>query len=172
MAVMTLGVRPRRRHGMVAVRAVRALLAIGGWAPLLVFVLHVVGDRAIDLYEVWPAADMPMHFAGGCSMAFFVSRCFRAASADLPRSSRLVVLELVLSLSLTVTAAVAWEFAEFALDHTVGTSLQFSLGNTMQDLAFGLLGCVAWLAVRAWRLGAGAADFREVAAAWLTGSEA
>jgi hypothetical protein len=150
---------------------VRKLFVVGGWAPLLVFLAHVVGDRVIDVYSVWPDADVPMHFAGGLSFAFFASGCIRALTAGAPKSSRLVVLELVLAGSLTATAAVLWEFAEFALDHTVGTTLQVSLANTMQDMALGLLGAVAFLVVRARRLRAGA-ELRAVANEWLAGRAA
>jgi hypothetical protein len=150
----------------------RRLLVIGGWAPLLVFLAHVVGDLVFDVYDGWPAADVPMHFAGGLAMAFFVSRCVRPLTADVAKSSQSAALELVLAGSLTATAAVAWEFAEFTLDHVAGTNLQYSLANTMQDLALGLLGAAAFLAVRARQLRAGAAELRAVAGAWLTGRAA
>jgi hypothetical protein len=41
---------------------------------------------------------------------------------------------------LVSTVAVFWEFAEFLLDRFLGTDLQISLQNTMQDLLMGILG--------------------------------
>jgi uncharacterized membrane protein len=153
-------------------RGAGRLLAIGGWAPIAVFSLHLILVFAFDLYAGWPDADVPMHFAGGLAMAYFVSGCFRALTAGLAGRGRLVLLELVLALSLTATAAVAWEFTEFALDHLAGTNLQYSLANTMQDLALGMLGSIVFLVVRARQLRVGAAELRDVAGGWLSGCAA
>ena len=47
----------------------RRVLAVGGWAPLLVFVVHVFATEVLDVYRSWPGLDIPMHFAGGVSVA-------------------------------------------------------------------------------------------------------
>jgi hypothetical protein len=80
-----------------------------------------------------------------------------------------IVLEAVLIASLTVTAAVAWELLEFALDTMTGSNLQVSLTNTMQDLALGMLGAAAVVVVRARRTGASSADVSAVAGEWMSG---
>jgi hypothetical protein len=116
----------------------------------------------LDAYTVFPATDIPMHFAGGLSIAFFVSGCFRALPREALAGSRRVVLELVLLGSLTATAAVVWEFAELACDRAFGAGFQMSLANTMQDLAMGLLGAGVYMVRRALVLRAGPADFRAV----------
>src|SRR5262245_3578364 len=154
------------------VRLFRKLLSAGGWAPCLVFTVHVTATQLFDVYRLWPQADIPMHFAGGFAIAFFISCCFRALPRDVVRSSRLVVLEAVLIGSLTTSAAVLWEFAEFTLDRMAGTNVQVSLPNTMQDLALGMLGASALIIVRALRVHAGPADVHQVATEWLTGRTA
>jgi hypothetical protein len=151
---------------------VAKLFVVGGWAPILVFATHVMASRLFNAYDLLPEADIPMHFAGGLSIAFFVSRCFRALPQAVVRSSRLVVLELVLVGSLTATAAVLWEFAEFACDRIFGTNIQISLANTMQDLALGLLGAGVLMVIRAWALRAGHAELRAVATEWMSGRAA
>jgi hypothetical protein len=47
------------------------------------------------------------------------------------------------------TVAVFWEFAEFASDRFLGTSVQQSVTETMLDLAFGVVGASTTLAVMA-----------------------
>lgn len=150
----------------------RKALGVGGWAPLLVFLIHVIATRVFQAYDVLPQTDIPMHFAGGLAMAFFVSRCFRALPREVVRSSRLVVLEVVLVGSLTTTAAVVWEFAEFSLDRFVGSNVQVSLENVMQDMALGMLGAGVFIAARARQLRAGGAELRDVAGEWLSGCAA
>jgi hypothetical protein len=59
----------------------RKVLDRGGWAPLAVCTIHVVASRVLDLYSIWPQADIPMHFGGGRDMAYFLSRSFRAVAS-------------------------------------------------------------------------------------------
>ena len=119
------------------------LLVVGGWAPLLVFGVHVVASQGLGAYRVWPPTDIPMHLSGGVAIAFFLSRTFRMLPRDIVRRSRLAVLELTLVGALAATAAVAWEFAEFSVDQLLGTNVQVGLANTMQDMALGIAGASA-----------------------------
>jgi hypothetical protein len=163
-----------RRGGQVkaSIEMIRKVLVVGGWAPLLVFLIHVIASRVFQAYQVLPKTDIPMHVAGGLAMAFFVSRCFRALPREVVRSSRLVVLEVVLVGSLTTSAAVVWELAEFSLDQLVGSHFQVGLANTMQDMALGMLGAGVFIAARARQLRAGRADLRDVAVEWISGRAA
>src|ERR671910_73152 len=45
-----------------------------GWAPLLVFGIHVMALGAFNAYERFPYVDLPMHFFGGVVTAFFFHR--------------------------------------------------------------------------------------------------
>ena len=139
------------------------LLRAGGWAPLLVFATHAFLVRVVHLYQIWPWFDIPMHFSGGVAIAFFISRCFAMLPRENVKRSRLILLELVLIVSLTATAAVFWEFAEFITDHWLGTDLQISLANTMQDQAMGILGALAFGLMRARQLGVRSRHLREFA---------
>src|SRR5687768_669997 len=51
-----------------------------GWAPLLVFGIHLVALGAFNAYERFPHVDLPMHFLGGLVTAFFFHRVFINAS--------------------------------------------------------------------------------------------
>jgi hypothetical protein len=148
----------------------RKVWAVGGWAPLAVFVTHVFLSRVLNAYVVWPATDIPLHFAGGLAMAFFLSRCFQTLPREVLRSSRVVVLELILVGSLTATAAVFWEFAEFSVDRVFGTNVQVGLANTMKDLALGVAGAGAFMVWRGRELRAGRRELQEVVDEWVTGA--
>lgn len=151
------------------VEFVRRVIAVGGWAPLAVFVVHVVADGIFDAYGPRPRLDIPMHFFGGIAMAYFISGCVRAMPRRPGRNRRAIVLEALLILSLTTTAAVLWEFLEFGIDAATGSNIQVSLANTMQDMALGMAGAAAVVAARAWQTGAGIADLTAVATEWMTG---
>ena len=147
----------------------RKVLIVGGWAPLLVFAVHVFASQVLRAYFFWPRTDIPMHFVGGLAMAYFISGCFRALPRETVRKSRVSVLEAILVGSLTTSAAVVWEFAEFSIDAVAGTRIQVSLANTMQDLALGMLGAGVVIAVRLWQSRTGRAELQELASAWMVG---
>ena len=123
------------------------------WAPCLVFLLHVFISRVLNAYLLFPPLDIPMHFFGGVAMAYFLAACVRAlgVSSESPALGRVVPALLVFSL--TCTASVFWEFAEFFSDLLLGTHAQLGLEDTLLDMALGSAGgtlFVAW----AWRTGA------------------
>ncbi len=149
-------------------KAIAKAWRIGGWAPILVFAVHVFLIEVLDLYAIWPNADMPMHLAGGLAIAFFTSRCFQAFPHEAVRGSRLAVLELLLMGCLTATVAVFWEFAEFGIDRLFGTDMQVSLANTMQDLALGIAGAGLFILHRARRLRLGGAEIGEMIVDWIS----
>ena len=146
------------------------LLKVGAWAPLLAFVTHMFLSRVLHAYQIWPATDIPMHFIGGASIAFFISRCFQALPRERVSRSRVAILELLLIGSLTATAAVFWEFAEFATDQLLGQNVQISLANTMQDLAMGILGGIVLMFIRSRRLRVGARELRDLTFEWVRGA--
>jgi hypothetical protein len=148
------------------------ILKVGGWAPLSVFMLHAISAIILKVYERWPSYDMPMHFFGGLSFAFFVSQCFQVLPRGLVKKSRSAVLELLLIGSLTATAATFWEFAEFTTDQLFDRNVQVSLANTMQDMALGIAGALAFILMRAVKLRVGPSEFAEVTNDWITGKAA
>src|SRR5512141_133524 len=148
------------------------IMRLGGWVLLLVFATHLFISGVLHAYQIWPPLDMPMHFCGGMSIAYFVSRCFQSLPRADVRRSGVVLLELLLIISLTATAAVFWEFAEFATDQLFRTNLQIGLADTMSDLAMGLLGAVVFTGIRARQLGAGMQELQEFAGDWARGGAA
>ncbi len=148
------------------------MLRAGAWVPLTVFAVHVFASRVLHLYQIWPPTDIPMHFSGGLAMAYFISRCFQLLPRENVKRNRIVLLELMLIVSLTATTAVFWEFAEFSADQLLGTNVQISLANTMQDLAMGILGALVYALWRSRRLGVRSNDLCEFALDWMRGCAA
>jgi hypothetical protein len=148
-------------------KTIRKAWRVGGWAPILVFAIHVFLIEVLGLYAIWPDADMPMHLGGGLAIAFFTSRCFQTFPHESAKRSRLAVLELLLIGCVTATVAVFWEFAEFGIDRFCGTDMQVSLANTMQDLALGIGGAGLLILYRARRLHVGTAEIGEVMRDWI-----
>jgi hypothetical protein len=151
------------------IKAIWNVLLIGGWAPLLLLIIHVYLSRVLNAYALWPPIDIPMHFIGGLAITFLTSRCFRALPRKTGPSSRLAALELILIVNLTSTAAVFWEFQEFTRDQIFGSNIQVSLANTMQDMAMGILGALVFASTRLRQLRVGIHEFSEIAGDWARG---
>lgn len=149
--------------------ALKVLTIGGGWLPLLVFTIHVFLSQVLHLYDLWPPTDIPMHFSGGVAIAFFISRCFQLLPRAAVKRSRVVLLELLLIGSVTATAAVFWEFAEFSIDQLFGMNVQRGLANTMRDMAMGILGSIFLILIRSRQLQIGKSELREITFDWLHG---
>ena len=117
-----------------------------GWFPLAVFLAHEFCSHVVDGYARWPAIDVPMHFLGGCAMAYFLAGALRIGEdRELLRMPD-PVLRFVLVFALVGTIAVFWEFAEWISDHFFGTNCQMNdLDDTMLDQLMGLTGALAYL---------------------------
>lgn len=124
-----------------------SLVARAGWAPLLVFLLHVFISRVLNGYILFPPLDIPMHLFGGIAMAYFLSCCFTAIPEGVVAGRFRTLAECVVVLSLTATASVCWEFAEYLSDALFGTQAQLGLEDTLLDMALGILGAVSYLLV-------------------------
>jgi len=119
------------------------------WPPILVFSFHVFLVGVVHIYDFYPWLDIPMHYLGGLSMALSLSTGVSVLQARRAISQLDKWIELVLVFTLVATIAVFWEFAEFMLDRFLGTDLQVSLPNTMQDLLMGILGAGTLVAFKA-----------------------
>ena len=116
--------------------------------PTLVFLVNIFLDRG-GVYVSVPWLDMPMHFAGGASIAI-AGMSFLAL---LQKYGFMRVLPLPLWIFLIVSfvglAAVSWELWEFSMDLVLKGHFQRDLFDTMTDMFFGLLGgLVASIALR------------------------
>jgi hypothetical protein len=128
-----------------------------GWAPALVFVLHVVALRGFAAYALFPPLDIPMHFFGGVAITFFLGRSYRVAekSGLLGQPARWLYFVVVPALATCTT--VLWEFAEFVSDRYFGTHAQLGLEDTLSDMLLGCLGSLVFLGVTAARVSSSAA---------------
>jgi hypothetical protein len=136
-----------RIHRISAGKLLTELFIIAGWVPALVFVIHVIVSRVFNMYEAFPALDIPMHFTGGVAIAFFFARNVSIVFIPhLTQKSRILG-HIVMVFALTATATVFWEFAEFIYDRVLGTHVQVSIADTMLDMFLGILGGCCYLLV-------------------------
>ena len=108
--------------------------------PMLVFLIHLIASKILNLYLLFPNMDIPFHYLGGLSIAYTSAQILSHLEKKIitTRLNRMIFLALILSL--TATAAVFWEFAEFIGDQLFHTNIQVRLANTMQDQFLGVLG--------------------------------
>ena len=124
-----------------------------GWAPILVFVAHLILWHGVGAYEAFPPLDVPMHLLGGLAIAFFLWTAYsisaRSGTFGRPNSTAIAVL----TLTSTAASTVLWEFAEYLSDRYLGTNTQKGLEDTLLDMLLGLVGGaifvgVAWFRTR------------------------
>jgi hypothetical protein len=114
--------------------------------------LHVFISRVVNGYILYPPLDIPMHFVGGVAIAYFWAHCFAALPEGAMAAAWRPLAAAVFVVSLTVTASVFWEFAEFTSDALFGTHAQLGLEDTLLDMALGVAGGVSYV-LMAWRQG-------------------
>lgn len=114
--------------------------------PTLVLIAHFIASKGLHLYAIFPNLDVPFHFIGGLSIAYMTSQIIpyfeKEGILSNPIGREIFAL---LLFSVTATATVLWEFAEFAIDQWLNTNIQLNLANTMQDQFMGILGGVVWM---------------------------
>jgi hypothetical protein len=96
------------------------LVTQAGWAPAFVFLLHVFISRVVNgyiLYHRWTSDAL----LRGVAMAYFLSSCFAALPEGTIAAALRPVAAAVFVVSLTATASVVWEFAEFTSDALFAT---------------------------------------------------
>jgi len=109
------------------------------WMAFILFIVHVT-FTLFHFYARWKVLDIPLHFFGGLSIAYLV-----AGSIIVFAKHKLInrpdeIIRYTLIFSLTCTAAIFWEFAEWTLDHTITSDCQLGRDDTMLDLFLGTLG--------------------------------
>jgi len=113
--------------------------------PITVLLAHLMASKVLKLYLIFPNLDIPFHFVGGLSIAFTSAQILSYLEKEKIIAALNQVVFLALIFSLTATATVFWEFAEFIGDQLLNTNIQISLANTMQDQFMGILGGVTWI---------------------------
>ena len=115
--------------------------------PITVLLVHLIASKVLNLYMIFPDLDIPFHYIGGLSIAYTSVQILSYLEKEKISTKLNKVLFLVLIFSLTATATVLWEFAEFIGDQLLDTNLQISLANTMQDQFMGILGGATWVLI-------------------------
>jgi len=115
--------------------------------PITVLVVHLIASRVLNLYMIFPDLDIPFHYIGGLSIAYTSVQILSYLEKEKISTKLNKVLFLVLIFSLTATATVLWEFAEFIGDQLLDTNIQVSLANTMRDQFMGILGGASWVLI-------------------------
>jgi hypothetical protein len=113
--------------------------------PMIVLFAHLFASQVLNLYKLFPNLDIPVHFLGGLSIAYTSTQILSYLEKEKSTAALNQVVFLVFVFSLTATATVFWEFAEFIGDQLLNTNIQISLANTMQDQFMGILGGIAWI---------------------------
>ncbi len=110
-----------------------------GWAPISVVAVFLI-LASTGLTEEY---DHLLHSLGGASIAYFLHILIEL----LPTYSTAVPkwFHFLLSFTSACTVALFWEFAEFAADRFIGTSMQMSVDETIFDLLSGVIGAIAVL---------------------------
>ena len=108
--------------------------------PMTVLLAHLIASKVLNLYIIFPNLDIPFHYVGGLSIAYTSAQILVYLEKENISTAMNKVIFLVLIFSLTATATVFWEFVEFIGDQLLGTNIQISLANTMQDQLMGILG--------------------------------
>ena len=121
------------------VRRFLRILIEPGWAPFGVVLFHVT----LAEFGLTHRFDHLLHFLGGAAIAYFFSR-FLALLSLIPTTSHSWLIYAATFTS-SCTAALFWEFVEFASDTFLHTNVQQSLSETMLDLLFGVLGATSSL---------------------------
>jgi len=131
---------------MIAKTISAAMVAIRrfGWLPAVVFLAHVVCAHVVDVYRLWPPVDIPLHFAGGFAIAFFISGTLETLGDENVVRRPDWIVHLLLTFGLTCAAALFWEFAEWTADRALGMSCQLGLDDTMGDMLMGVIGGIVF----------------------------
>lgn len=126
---------------------VRDAVRAAGWAPITVFLAHVVMARVFGWYGPVPWLDIPMHFTGGVAIAHFFERSLLVPAGVRALGKLTPTGRGVLAFALVATSTVVWEFAEWTTDRLGLSRAQGGLPDTMGDMALGLAGGVAYLLI-------------------------
>ena len=115
------------------------------WAPIAVFILHVVTSKIFHLYALWPEFDIPMHILGGVVISYFFNGSYHIANRLRLLGQPARYLQPIMVFALGSTATIFWEFAEFTSDQVFGTHMQGGLEDTLLDMLLGMVGTYCML---------------------------
>jgi len=118
---------------------ITSTLREAAWAPLSVVAFYIFG-LSIHLFYFHPFVDIPTHFMGGVTITYFYRVAIRNSQkivGDIP-----LPIQILLAFTCTGTTTVLWEFYENIFDYFLHTQMMLGLGDTIKDMAMGLLGAL------------------------------
>ena len=108
---------------------------------LIVFLINSLVLDQINLYEIYPPIDIPMHTLGGIVAAWSVHRFIKIYFKK--ELSGLFVSWILLGSGGVI--AIFWETSEMLSDMYLGTHTQLGSIDTTVDLLLGLLGALIYI---------------------------
>jgi len=118
---------------------ITSTLREAAWAPLSVVAFYIFG-LSIHLFYFHPFVDIPTHFMGGVVITYFYRVAIRNSQkifGNIPHP-----IQILLAFTCTGTTTVFWEFYENISDYFLHTQMVLGLGDTIKDMAMGLLGAL------------------------------
>jgi hypothetical protein len=117
------------------------VLKESAWAPLSVVGFYGIG-LALHLFDKIPPLDIPTHFMGGVTITYL----YRSAIRNVQNMTGEIPLpvQIFFAFTCTGTTVVLWEFYENIMDHFFGFHMVLGLGDTIKDMAMGLLGALVF----------------------------
>ena len=108
--------------------------------PIIVFGVHILLSKTVDMYGLFPWIDIPMHFVGGMTMTTTLIMWYKALQHInvIPQMHGAITKLFLFTATSTIT--IFWEFAEFSTDVFFGTHAQVSIPDTMKDMFLGMMG--------------------------------
>ena len=113
---------------------------------IIMFSIHVIAWKGLNIYEHVPWFDFPEHFAGGLVTAWTLYRLYLIGQNNWKFTIQPQGLLYLFLIGMTALVAVLWEFHEFAHDVLFPNLPPYQLGqwDTMHDLFMGILGATVW----------------------------
>lgn len=116
------------------------------WAPVALVLLHFA-LRAGKVYHAVTDLDLVVHFTGGLAMSYVAAHFVSRARERALFVSRHPAFDALLIFSVTVTAAVCWEFLEILFDRYADADVDNGRVNSLADLAAGMVGACTFILV-------------------------
>ena len=115
-------------------------------AVIIFLIIHIL-FMLLGAYNYFSWLDIPMHFLGGAIVAYTATLFLKHLKKDHQIEIYEKWISLIVIVSFVALIAVFWEFLEFFLKEFFGANTQPSIGDTMADFFFGIVGAVVgWFA--------------------------
>jgi hypothetical protein len=128
----------------ILLKSINALGKASG-GPILVFGIHLLALHLFNTYYFFPNFDIPMHFLGGLTIAFFLDRALTSASLLRIIEPCHIVHRRVFVFCGTCIVAISWEYSEILKYLSFWIQEPAGLDDSLEDLFFGAAGAIFFL---------------------------